>query len=89
MKRQPGKDILIFGSGSVVSQLTEHGLIDEYRFIIASTLLGRPNAAHRPGERVRLKLGEVKEYPSATSCSLHAVLDPSRLWGAGATSRTR
>jgi hypothetical protein len=24
MKRQPGKDIIIFGSGSIVSQLTQH-----------------------------------------------------------------
>ncbi|HYQ15771.1 MAG TPA: dihydrofolate reductase family protein, partial [Polyangiaceae bacterium] len=27
LKRAPGKDILIFGSGSLVSQLSEHGLI--------------------------------------------------------------
>ena len=26
MKKQPGPDMLIFGSGSIASQLTEHGL---------------------------------------------------------------
>src|SRR4030095_570729 len=28
MKQRPGKDMMVFGSGSVVSQLTQHGLID-------------------------------------------------------------
>src|SRR5947208_605791 len=31
MKSRPGKDMIVFGSGSIVSQLTQHGLIDEYR----------------------------------------------------------
>ena len=29
LKRQPGKDMLLLGSGSIASQLTQHGLIDE------------------------------------------------------------
>jgi len=40
MKKGPGKDIIIFGSGSIVSQLTEHGLIDEYQFVVTPILLG-------------------------------------------------
>ena len=40
MKQQPGKDMIIFGSGSLVSQLTQAGLIDEYRFIVTPVLLG-------------------------------------------------
>ena len=34
MKQQPGKDMIIFGSGSIVSQLTQHRLIDEYQFVV-------------------------------------------------------
>ena len=34
MKAQSGKDLIIFGSGSIVSQLTRDGLIDEYRFAV-------------------------------------------------------
>src|SRR6185369_14156897 len=41
LKQQPGKDLLIFGSGSLVSQLSEHGLIDEYRFVVCPILLGQ------------------------------------------------
>ena len=40
MKREPGKNMMLFGSGSVVSQLTQHGLIDEYQFVVSPTLLG-------------------------------------------------
>jgi dihydrofolate reductase len=29
LKRQPGKDILIFGSGNLVNTLMRHDLIDE------------------------------------------------------------
>src|SRR5262245_143461 len=34
MKEQPGKDMIIFGSGSIVSQLTQRQLIDEYQFAV-------------------------------------------------------
>jgi dihydrofolate reductase len=41
LKQQPGKDMIIFGSGSIVSLLTQHHLIDEYRIIVAPVILGR------------------------------------------------
>src|SRR5689334_15159403 len=34
LKQQPGKDMVIFGSGSIVSTLAQLGLIDEYRILI-------------------------------------------------------
>ena len=40
MKQERGKDIIIFGSGSIVAQLTFHGLIDEYQFVVSPSLLG-------------------------------------------------
>jgi dihydrofolate reductase len=40
LKKQPGKDIMVFGSGSIVSQLTRHKLIDEYQFLVTPTILG-------------------------------------------------
>jgi dihydrofolate reductase len=65
LKREPGTDIMIFGSGSIVSQLTEHGLIDEYRFVVGPVLLGggRPLVAGVP-TATRLKLAACREYPS-------------------------
>jgi dihydrofolate reductase len=44
MKQQPGKDMVIFGSGSIVSTLMQHGLIDEYRIIMNPIVLGKGNS---------------------------------------------
>jgi dihydrofolate reductase len=65
LKAAPGKDIMIFGSGSIVSQLTAHGLIDEYTFVVAPILLGtgRPLVADVP-RSVRLELLEATPFPS-------------------------
>jgi dihydrofolate reductase len=40
MKQQPGKDMVIFGSGSIVSTFMQLGLIDEYRVIVNPIVLG-------------------------------------------------
>ena len=40
LKRQPGKNIIVFGSGSIVSQLTQHGLIDEYHIYLHPVVVG-------------------------------------------------
>ncbi len=40
LKAQPGKDIAIFGSGSIVAQLTDLGLVDEYRLTLNPVILG-------------------------------------------------
>lgn len=40
LKQQPGKDMAIFGSGTIVSALAPQGLIDEYRIFVNPVLLG-------------------------------------------------
>lgn len=40
MKNEPGPGMAILGSGSIISQLTPHGLIDEYQIVIIPTVLG-------------------------------------------------
>jgi dihydrofolate reductase len=65
MKSRPGKDMIVLGSGSIVSQLTQHGLIDEYQLVVSPILLG----SGRPllsgvSNSLRLDLLEAKPYPS-------------------------
>jgi dihydrofolate reductase len=63
LKQQPGKDIMIFGSGSVVSQLTTHGLIDEYQLIVGPILLGAGKSLLTGmANRVKLELAEARTY---------------------------
>jgi dihydrofolate reductase len=40
LKRQPGGDILVFGSGSLVNDLMRLGFIDEYRLMVFPVVLG-------------------------------------------------
>ena len=40
MKQEPGDDMVIMGSGSIVAQLTEARLIDEYQVVLNPIVLG-------------------------------------------------
>ena len=40
LKAQPGPDMVIMGSGTIVSQFTEAGLIDEYQIVVNAIVLG-------------------------------------------------
>jgi dihydrofolate reductase len=41
MKQEAGEDMVIFGSGSIVSQLAQEGLIDEYQIVVDPVALGK------------------------------------------------
>jgi dihydrofolate reductase len=65
MKRRPGRDMMIFGSGSIVSQLTLHGLIDEYQFVVCPVFLGDGRRLLQGVTKcVKLELLETRKYPS-------------------------
>jgi dihydrofolate reductase len=40
LKQQPGTDLMIFGSGTIVARLAEAGLIDEYKLVVTPVVLG-------------------------------------------------
>ena len=65
MKRRSGGGIIVFGSGSIASRLTEHGLIDEYQVIVSPLLLGGGHSLIRGvANALRLDLLEAKPFPS-------------------------
>jgi dihydrofolate reductase len=41
LKQEPGKPMTILGSGSIVSQLTQAGLIDGYQIVVNPVVLGK------------------------------------------------
>jgi dihydrofolate reductase len=76
LKRQPGRDMIVFGSGSLVSQLTQHGLIGEFQFVVCPVLLGSGQSLLRGvSKRSRLTLSEAKALPSG-DVMLHDVCWP-------------
>jgi dihydrofolate reductase len=40
LKSEPGKDMVIYGSGKLVQTLMKHNLIDEYQIIVCPVILG-------------------------------------------------
>lgn len=64
LKAQPGRDIMVFGSGSLVAQLAEHGLVDEYQLQVSPIALGQGKSLFAELPRARkLRLLEATPYP--------------------------
>jgi dihydrofolate reductase len=65
LKAQPGSDIVIYGSGELVSALAAKGLIDDYRIFVAPIILGGGIPLFRDiGARIPLKLLEARRFDS-------------------------
>ena len=65
LKQEPGRDIIVYGSASLVRQLTDHGLIDEYHLLVHPVVLGggKPLFAGVTGS-TDLALESVTPHPS-------------------------
>jgi dihydrofolate reductase len=65
LKQEPGGDMLIYGSASIVRTLTNHGLIDEYQLLVHPVILGGGKALFQDirGRR-KLKLFKTRTFPS-------------------------
>jgi dihydrofolate reductase len=73
LKRQPGKHMMVFGSASIVSKLTEHGLIDEYRFLVSPLILGKGRKLlDDASAKMRLRLLEAAAHRSGHVMLRHA-----------------
>lgn len=58
LKEQPGGDLLIYGSGDLVDELTQHGLIDEYRLMVHPVIVGSGKRLFNGGTTTNLRLVE-------------------------------
>ncbi len=65
MKQIPGKDMTILGSGSIVTQFAEQGLIDEYHFMVDPVALGDGTPIFKGMKhKLDLKLTNAKTFRS-------------------------
>jgi dihydrofolate reductase len=64
-KQEDGKDMLIYGSASIVQQLTNLGLIDEYQLLVHPVVLGGGKPLLKNiTDKQRLKLVSAKPFRS-------------------------
>jgi dihydrofolate reductase len=62
LKQEAGKDIIIYGSGSIVSQLMKLGLIDEFQIMINPVVLGGGKPLFQNVEKSNLKLLNTRSF---------------------------
>jgi dihydrofolate reductase len=68
LKEDSGKDIVIYGSGTLVRSLTELGLIDEYHLLVHPILLGDGKPLFKSvGRPVSLKLLRTQTFGNGVS----------------------
>ncbi len=65
LKHEPGRDMVIYGSASLVRTFTNLGLIDEYQLLVHPVLLGSGKPLFQDiKHQVKLKLVNTKTHPS-------------------------
>jgi dihydrofolate reductase len=76
LKQQPGNDIIIDGSRSLVHSLLETDLIDEFRFIVEPYVMGRGKRFFPNGTLpINLKLKESKTLKSGSLGLIYSVIN--------------
>ncbi|OGR87935.1 MAG: dihydrofolate reductase [Elusimicrobia bacterium RIFCSPLOWO2_01_FULL_60_11] len=65
MKEMPGKGMTLLGSGSILTQFAEKGLIDEYQFMVNPVVLGSGTPIFKGIKRkLDLKLTDTRTFRS-------------------------
>ncbi len=62
LKQQPGQDIVIHGSPTLIQSLLPHDLIDEFRLLVYPLVLGRGRRLFDEGSQASLNLVESEAF---------------------------
>jgi dihydrofolate reductase len=64
LKQQGGASILIFGSGTIVQQLSNADLIDEYFLVVTPVVLGEGKPLFQDVKKLNLRLLDARHFKS-------------------------
>jgi dihydrofolate reductase len=62
LKQQDGKDIVVYGSGTIVQQLAKLRLIDQYKLMVNPVILGAGKPMYAGVPQTKLKLLDVRPF---------------------------
>jgi dihydrofolate reductase len=84
LKEEPGFDMVILGSGSIITQLTHEGLIDEYQLVVVPIVLGDGRSMfHGLQKNLPLKLTNQRSFANG---NIILSYEPSRNGSSGPSS---
>jgi dihydrofolate reductase len=66
IKSEPGDDIVIMGSGNVISQLAPAKLIDEYQIALTPIVIGKGKSMFEAVDKTNLKLTKTRAFGNGT-----------------------
>ena len=73
LKKGPGPDMVILGSGSIVSQAAQNGLIDHYTMVVVPVVLGRGRTMFEGvRDKLALKLEDTKRFKNGRTVLSYA-----------------
>jgi dihydrofolate reductase len=75
LKRQKGKDMILYGSGSLVSTLIRSGIVDEYHLWIHPVILGSGNPIFKDMQKpMKLILKESVRFESGVVANYYGLI---------------
>ena len=66
IKSEPGDDIVILGSGNLISQLAQAKLIDEYQIALTPVVVGKGKSMFEGVDKTNLKLTKSRAFGNGT-----------------------
>ena len=78
LKQTPGKDIIIYGSGSIVAALAGLNLIDEYVLWVHPVLIGKGRPLFKSGSKLNLELIKTKTFSTGVVILYYEVVKNSQ-----------
>jgi dihydrofolate reductase len=75
LRQQKGKDILVYGSATLVQTLMQHDLVDRYRLLVYPVVVGKGRPLFKDGTTATLKLVEARSVGSGV---VALVYEPER-----------
>ena len=64
LKGQPGKDLLVYGSATLIQTLIANNLVDQYNLLVYPVVIGKGKRLFQDGTETKLKLVQSKGFSS-------------------------